>query len=406
MSTKPIFVATHPRACSTAFERVFMTRQDTLTCVHEPFGDAFYFGPERLSPRYEEDEKAREESGFANSTFKTIFERIEREGKEVRYSSSYPRFFLPRTSTDAEEYVHKQVLFDVHISTIHTYRYGASALGKRLFIKDITHYLVPPEGKPATIAPSLGGRTIKKGVGTNGEINGVANGYTNGTNGHTNGHTRAPYPYDTAAEPGNPTVVPAEILKQFHFTFLIRHPRHSIPSYFRCTIPPLDEITGFYNFMPAEAGYDELRRVFDFLAKDKQVGPALAGKHADLKNGEVSITVVDADDLLDNPQGIIEAYCKEVGIDYTPEMLNWDTEDDHKRAKAAFEKWKGFHEDAINSTSLKPRDAAHKKKSKTVEVEDKEWREKYGVEGAKVIRECVEANIPDYEYLKSFAIKV
>jgi hypothetical protein len=61
-----------------------MTRTDILSCVHEPFGDAFYFGPERLSSRYESDEKAREESGFANSTFKTIFERVEREGKEVR----------------------------------------------------------------------------------------------------------------------------------------------------------------------------------------------------------------------------------------------------------------------------------------------------------------------------------
>lgn len=66
-----------------------MTRRDILTCVHEPFGDAFYFGPERLSTRYEEDEKAREESGFADSTYKTIFERIEREGKEVR-----PRLYL------------------------------------------------------------------------------------------------------------------------------------------------------------------------------------------------------------------------------------------------------------------------------------------------------------------------
>jgi len=60
-----------------------MTRRDILTCVHEPFGDAFYFGPERLSTRYENDEKARVESGFADSTFKTIFERIENEGKEV-----------------------------------------------------------------------------------------------------------------------------------------------------------------------------------------------------------------------------------------------------------------------------------------------------------------------------------
>ena len=49
---------------------------------------------------------------------------------------------------------------------------------------------------------------------------------------------------------------------------------------------------------------------------------------------------------------------------------------------------------------------AKKKKAKTIEIENKEWREKYGEEGAKVIRETVNANIPDYEYLKSFAIKI
>lgn len=64
-----------------------MTRDDVLACVHEPFGDAFYFGPERLSPRYENDEAAREGSGFADSTYKTIFERIENEHKEVRIGS-------------------------------------------------------------------------------------------------------------------------------------------------------------------------------------------------------------------------------------------------------------------------------------------------------------------------------
>lgn len=67
-----------------------MTRPDILTCVHEPFGDAFYFGPERLSSRYENDEEAREESGFAQSSFKAIFDRIEREGKEVRPNSTLP----------------------------------------------------------------------------------------------------------------------------------------------------------------------------------------------------------------------------------------------------------------------------------------------------------------------------
>ncbi|KAL8963881.1 MAG: hypothetical protein Q9183_004878 [Haloplaca sp. 2 TL-2023] len=84
MSNKPIFVATHPRACSTAFERVFMTRRESLQCVHEPFGDAFYYGPERLSTRYENDMQAREEIGFSQSTYQTIFDRFEREASEVR----------------------------------------------------------------------------------------------------------------------------------------------------------------------------------------------------------------------------------------------------------------------------------------------------------------------------------
>jgi hypothetical protein len=222
-----------------------------------------------------------------------------------------------------------------------------------LFIKDITHYLLPPHGCPASIAPSLGGK--KKGAVTNDKTERLANGHTNGT---TNGHI-APYPYGTEPEPGNPTVVPKEILRQFHWTFLIRHPRYSIPSYWRCTVSPLDKVTGFYDFMPSEAGYDELRRVFDFLIKEKQVGPSLASKHGELKDGEVAITVIDADDLLDNPAKIIEAYCKEVGLTYDPEMLNWDTEEEHEVARSAFEKWRGFHDDAINSTSLKPRNAAH-----------------------------------------------
>ena len=61
-----------------------MTLNETLKCIHEPFGDAFYFGPERLSERYEADEEARIESGFGDSTYKTVFDRIDRESSEVR----------------------------------------------------------------------------------------------------------------------------------------------------------------------------------------------------------------------------------------------------------------------------------------------------------------------------------
>ena len=266
--------------------------------------------------------------------------------------------------------------------------YGLLTLiqGKRLFIKYIIHYLFPPNGAPPSIAPSLDRK--ERGVGTSSKAhtNGVSNGITNGnTNGTTNGATYgAPYPYATDAERGNPTVIPSEILDQFHFTFLIRHPRSSIPSYYRCTVPPLDKLTGFYNFMASEAGYDELRRMFDYLRSIGQVGPGIATQsinsaetngHATtnehttangtaITNGtattngntsKIDICVVDADDLLDNPKGIIEAYCKSVGIPYSPKMLNWDSEEDQQQAKDAFEKWPGFHEDAMNSCALKPR---------------------------------------------------
>lgn len=61
-----------------------MTRHDTLQCVHEPFGDAYYFGPERLAERYENDPEARKASGYENSTYRTIFDRIAKENSEVR----------------------------------------------------------------------------------------------------------------------------------------------------------------------------------------------------------------------------------------------------------------------------------------------------------------------------------
>jgi hypothetical protein len=110
----------------------------------------------------------------------------------------------------------------------------------------------------------------------------------------------------------------------FHFTFLIRDPHYSVPSYYQCTIPPLREITNFY-CDPLEAGYDELRRHFDYLKETGLVGPHVATR-PDLSSPEAKaksdlkkctghgICVVDADDLLDAPAAIIEAFCKSVGL--------------------------------------------------------------------------------------------
>jgi hypothetical protein len=60
-----------------------MTRTDILTCIHEPFGDAFYYGPERLSERYENDPEAREKSGFAKITYQAVQKNIDKEMAKV-----------------------------------------------------------------------------------------------------------------------------------------------------------------------------------------------------------------------------------------------------------------------------------------------------------------------------------
>ncbi|KAI1191308.1 P-loop containing nucleoside triphosphate hydrolase protein [Nemania serpens] len=354
MSQRPVFVATHPRACSTAFERVFMTRPDILQCAHEPFGDAFYYGPERLGERYEDDEAGRISSGFSKTTYADVIERLDRDG---------------------------------------------STEGKRVFIKDMAYYLAPPNGGVPSIAPSL--RSQSK--------NGLENGdsHVNGVNSlsHTNGAStseqQGPGPLD------NPTVIPLELLRKYHWTFLIRHPRRGIPSYVRCCTPPLSETTGWDHFKPSESGYVELRRLFDYLREQRIIGPSVAGRGpapgTKTGEGEIPITVLDADDLLDKPEEAIRAFCEHTNIPFSPTMLQWDNEEDQKRVTEAFAKWNGWHNDAINSKGLTAR--THPKKPVTEESENEEWRQKYGEEGQKLIRACVDENIPHYEYLKSFALK-
>jgi hypothetical protein len=86
------------------------------------------------------------------------------------------------------------------------------------------------------------------------------------------------YPYNTKAEPDNPTVIPKHLLEEFQFIFLIRHPRSTIPSHCQCTVPPFDKVIGFYSFLPSEAGYDKLHRVFDYLKSVRQISPKIAGR--------------------------------------------------------------------------------------------------------------------------------
>ena len=230
----------------------------------------------------------------------------------------------------------------------------------------MAQYFIPLHGKPASIAPSL--VQYKRGVGTGTALDHdesftstTPSSVDSNSNHSLNGSEQ--FPYHTPAESGNPTIVPEALLSRFHFTFLIRHPRSSIPSYYRCTLEPLRSMTGWTYFDPSEAGYLELRQFFDFVRERGLVGPHIAGSSNDgATNGgngasnpdQVDICVINADDMLDDPYGIISAYCKNVRLPYSESMLKW-SEEDQKHVEEQFKDWKGFHEDAILSTELKPR---------------------------------------------------
>lgn len=165
----------------------------------------------------------------------------------------------------------------------------------------MAYYLFPAPGEPTKIASSLGG----------------------------------------GVEAGNPTVIPFDILKRFHFAFLIRHPRRSVPSYYRCTIPPLDKISGFPYFLPSEVGYEELRTFMDYVVEKGLVDKS-------------QLTIVDADDLLDKPEAMIRKFCQRTGIEFDPGMLVWD-DGDQAHAEKLFAKWNGFHDDVLGTRQLHAR---------------------------------------------------
>ena len=73
---RPIALWAVPRSLSTAFERVFVERDD-LEVLHEPFSAAYYYGPDRLSERYA-DEVPKPENSYESVLAEVFRPRVRR----------------------------------------------------------------------------------------------------------------------------------------------------------------------------------------------------------------------------------------------------------------------------------------------------------------------------------------
>lgn len=227
---------------------------------------------------------------------------------------------------------------------------------KRVFVKDMAYHFTPPAHSAEATAPSL-------------------------------------LAYATTIKP-NPTLLPSNILDSFTFTFLIRNPIAAIPSLYRCTVPPLSLKTNVHVFDPSEIGYRELRILLDHLHPTDEA--------------KAKACIIDADNLLADPEGALRTYCAYVGLPFHTGMLHWDGRGERDRASRAFRKFYGFHEAAIESTGfcrgLAAGELAHRTPSGAVVTEGSlaSWTREFGSEAATVLSEAVEANMRDYLYLRRF----
>ena len=122
-------------------------------------------------------------------------------------------------------------------------------------------------------------------------------------------------------------------LGQFKHSFLIRDPAKVLASLQRS----YDKAGKTQGFTRQEIGFEEQRRLFDRLCdRDGRAPP-----------------VIDSDDLLEDPQRMVAAYCSAVGVPFVPEALSWEPGD---RADVLWYDSDAsiWHETLKNTDGLKP----------------------------------------------------
>ncbi|MEM8813300.1 MAG: sulfotransferase family protein [Pseudomonadota bacterium] len=114
-------------------------------------------------------------------------------------------------------------------------------------------------------------------------------------------------------------------LDHFTHSFLIRDPAKSIPSIYKRG-PDWDL---------KEFGFEDHRWMFDRVSRYLGHTPP----------------VIDSDDLLENPEDVVEAWCEAVGIPFIPEALHWEP---GARPEVSWYDDGSWHDSLKNSDGLKP----------------------------------------------------
>lgn len=129
--------------------------------------------------------------------------------------------------------------------------------------------------------------------------------------------------------------LPPSVLAQYTHCFLIRKPEKVVRSFLRSaakSAAPGEAASSTY-FDADETGFVELDRLYQVVTQELHATPV----------------IVDADDLLADPEGVLRAFYAAVGLPFDERVLSWPAE-----MPAQWTKWPGWHDEAAKSTGFVP----------------------------------------------------
>ncbi|KAJ8075701.1 hypothetical protein PM082_021331 [Marasmius tenuissimus] len=189
----------------------------------------------------------------------------------------------------------------------------------------------------------------------------------------------------------NPTLIPDRFLFSFVPIFTIRHPAHATPSAYRAWQKMGGDLS--HPDFPVTKSYKWGRLFFDTfkfhvkaeMEKCRGLGTASPG---------TTPIVVDGEQLVKDPQGQMKRVCDILGLDAGGITYNWDKP----------ELWKGTKlGDAFFST-INESNGVVPDPPVDIETEAKKWAQEWDEDTASVLREMVQEDMEDYQYLLQYGL--
>jgi len=149
------------------------------------------------------------------------------------------------------------------------------------------------------------------------------------------------------------------LLNNFNHSFLVRDPAKVATSMYK----------HWPEFVLGEMAFVEQRQLFDRLADQAGESPP----------------VVDSDDLLEDPYGVVESYCNAVNIPFIPDALSWEA---GSREEVSWYDGGSWHGNLRNSTGLEAQPRQY------IDIDSAPDR----------VKEIYEACLPHYEHLHQYRL--